>query len=327
MAIIDKNGGIHGSAGSVVYRTYRGMNVVQSKPKKKKQTPASIRSACEFGLASSAARVIREAFYPLHRSRHDGGMGNRLTSAVCTSIRASAKERGERDLHDGNLSFLEGFSFNAASPLFPSLQVKPQVSLTEEGQVKVELPEINLDRELLDRFYEAKRFRIRFLLIAFNFREEFYELVDMKEAVMDRGEQIPAQELLFDNDRPKGSLLLLSASIDYLSYNRLDKSYEPLNTKEFSPCDIIAAFPAVDEAEPGYRKQRYQELPEATRNSRTGLFGGYKGAAMREKVDKLNGQGRQWDSWRAEDSGIGGRKWPKEDDWKDMIGKRTSFKE
>ncbi|WP_374165915.1 hypothetical protein [Arcticibacter sp. MXS-1] len=211
MAIIDKNGGIHGSAGSVVYRTYRGRNVLQSKPKRKKQTPASIRSACEFGLASSSARIIRQAFHPLHRDLHDGAMVNRLTSAVSRSIRASSKERGERDLHDGDLSFLEGFSFNAASGLFPSLQVKPRVSLTEQGQVKVSLPSLGVDSELLDRFYEAGRFRIRFVLVAFNFREEFYEYVDVKDVVLSRLSPLPAQELLFDGEWPQGCLLLLGA--------------------------------------------------------------------------------------------------------------------
>ncbi|TQM52121.1 hypothetical protein BDE36_3923 [Arcticibacter tournemirensis] len=41
MAVIDSKGGIHGTAGSVVYRSYGGMNIVQSRPRRFKQTEAS----------------------------------------------------------------------------------------------------------------------------------------------------------------------------------------------------------------------------------------------------------------------------------------------
>ncbi|WP_374164817.1 hypothetical protein [Arcticibacter sp. MXS-1] len=293
MAIIDKKGGIHGTAGSVVYRTYRGMNLVQGRPGKRKQTATSIRSACEFGLGSSAARMIRTAFSPLYQGKNDGTMVNRLTSAVSKSIGASGKERGERDLHDGDVSFLNGFSFNAKSPLFQYLQIRPEVSLSPQGQLTIKLPSMKQNKELLNPFgSQACRFRLRFLLVAINFKEDFYEYVDLKTVTIDGSERLPGQELIFEGEWPKGCMLLLGALLEYQGYNLLDECYETLNSKNFCPCEIITAIPARDEAEEGYAKQRYEQLPRETRHKQMKFYKNYEGPLMHWKVDKLGGKGR-----------------------------------
>ncbi|PRY51416.1 hypothetical protein B0I27_1071, partial [Arcticibacter pallidicorallinus] len=41
MAKVDKKGIVRGTAGSVVYRGYREMNIIQGKPRKFEQTSAS----------------------------------------------------------------------------------------------------------------------------------------------------------------------------------------------------------------------------------------------------------------------------------------------
>ena len=45
MAKVNSKGMVSGTAGSVVYRNYRGMNIIQGKPRKFKQTEGSIRAA------------------------------------------------------------------------------------------------------------------------------------------------------------------------------------------------------------------------------------------------------------------------------------------
>ena len=109
MAIIDKKGALHGSVSNIVYRTWRDLNVVQTKPSRVKQTLSSKEAGLEFGLCSSTARVMREAFCWAYKGC-DGGMVNRFTSAVRKSVLASPKKRGERDIHAADLSFLKVFS-------------------------------------------------------------------------------------------------------------------------------------------------------------------------------------------------------------------------
>ncbi|MGV3705343.1 MAG: hypothetical protein ACO1NU_08185, partial [Arcticibacter sp.] len=88
MAKVDNKGMVHGTAGSVVYRRYRNMNIIQGKPRKFKQTTESIRAATEFGLSSTTAAVIRQAFQPAYVHR-DGQAASRSTQLVYWGIRGS----------------------------------------------------------------------------------------------------------------------------------------------------------------------------------------------------------------------------------------------
>ncbi|WP_170827295.1 hypothetical protein [Arcticibacter eurypsychrophilus] len=47
MATIDNKRMVHGTAGSVIYREYRGKNIIQGKAKAFKQPEKTIRSATE----------------------------------------------------------------------------------------------------------------------------------------------------------------------------------------------------------------------------------------------------------------------------------------
>src|SRR5690606_16602418 len=132
-------GMVSGTAGSVIYRNYRGMNIIQGKPRKFEQTEDSIKAATEFGLSSSTAGVIRSAFEPAYLHR-DGEAAARCTQLVYRSIRNSLTGyRGHRDLHDGDLSCLEGMEFNIKSKLSEVLQVSHQVSRDEQGKITVSL--------------------------------------------------------------------------------------------------------------------------------------------------------------------------------------------
>ncbi|MGX5688039.1 hypothetical protein [Arcticibacter tournemirensis] len=262
MVILDTKGGIHGKAGNVIYRRYRGMTIVQGQPKKFQQTVASRESSSEFGMSSSCGRIIREAFLPAYRDLYDGGMINRLSRTVYQCIRNSrSKGRGERDLHDGELGFLEGMEFNLHSRLSDCLKVKPAVRRNEKGQVLVSLPEINAQTDVVSPFKREKidRYRLRFMLVAFNFRQEFYEYVGVKDVEMGREERAAAQELLFDGEVPQGSLLILMASVSCLDYNDYELRYESMNTKEYSPAALIATYPSKEEAPAGYGEMRVDD--------------------------------------------------------------------
>ncbi|WP_374165916.1 hypothetical protein [Arcticibacter sp. MXS-1] len=115
--------------------------------------------------------------------------------------------------------------------------------------------------------------------------------------------------------------------LEYLSYNRLDKTYGSINSKAFSPCEIIAAIPARDEAGQGYGRQRYEKLREAGPQVLLSFFSDYPGRKMREKVEKLMGEGRLRLPWNRTSTDSGGEQRSQEDDWVDLKGKRTSFKE
>lgn len=134
---------VRGTAGSVIYRMYRGKNIVQGISRKIKQSEGSIRSSTGFGLSSSSAAVIRRAFQPAFIYR-DGAAPSRCTQQVYRSLRNSLSGSiGQRDLHDANLQDLVGMEFNGASRLAEVLQVSHSVHRNAEGNLEVSLGRFN----------------------------------------------------------------------------------------------------------------------------------------------------------------------------------------
>ncbi|EOR96691.1 hypothetical protein ADIARSV_0114 [Arcticibacter svalbardensis MN12-7] len=245
MATIDNKGMVHGTAGSVIYRAYRGKNIIQGKSKAFKQTEKTKRSATEFGLSSSAAAVIRAAFEPAYFFK-DGTAAYRSTQLVYRSILNNVSgEKGKRDLHDGDLSFLKGFDFNANSKLHEVLQINHEVSKSAEGVVSVTLGSLNTKTEI-KRPKNASgaymKHRIRLMLVAFNFREEYYENLGVKDIDMEGYQNIEGQVITFTEAVPEDCLAIVSMSL--ILYSPICQTNESilLNSTTFSPCAIIGTF-------------------------------------------------------------------------------------
>lgn len=249
MAKINNKGMVSGSAGSVVYRNYRGMNIIQGKPRHFQQSSESIKASTEFGLSSSAAAIIRSAFEPAYLHR-DGEAAARSTQLVHRSIRNSLTAvMGQRDLHDGDLRFLEGMDFNVRSKLSEVFQVSHQVSRDEQGRVMVSLGAIEAKTAIRLPGWmqkQASRYRIRFSLIGFNFRKEYYEYLEFRDLEIGRNEKREAQQILFQTAPPKDQLLLLSMTLMAYSGRNMEEGAVLLNSRECSPCALIAAFAAAE---------------------------------------------------------------------------------
>ncbi|EOR95412.1 hypothetical protein ADIARSV_1413 [Arcticibacter svalbardensis MN12-7] len=245
MASIDNKGMIHGTAGSVIYREYRGKNIIQGKAKAFKQTEKTKRSATEFGLSSSSAAVIRTAFEPAYFFK-DGTAAYRSTQLVYRSILNNVTgEKGKRDLHDGDLSFLQGLDFNANSKLHEVLQMNHEASKSANGVVSVTLGSLNTQTDI-KRPKNASgaymKHRIRLMLVAFNFREEYYENLGFQDLDIEGYQIIEGQVITFTEPVPEDCLALVSMSL--MLYSTIAQTNESilLNSKEFSPCAIIGTF-------------------------------------------------------------------------------------
>ncbi|EOR96351.1 hypothetical protein ADIARSV_0456 [Arcticibacter svalbardensis MN12-7] len=245
MATIDKKGMVHGTAGSVIYREYRGKNIIQGKAKAFKQTEKTKRSATEFGLSSSSAAVIRTAFKPAYFFK-DGTAAYRSTQLVYRSILNNVTgEKGKRDLHDGDLSFLKGLDFNANSKLAKVLQMSHSVSQSEAGLMSVTLGSLDT-KTGIKRPKNASgaymKHRIRLMLVAFNFREEYYENLGFQDLDIDGYQTIEEQVITFTEKVPEDCLALVSMSL--MLYSSVSQTNESilLNSVAFSPCAIIGAF-------------------------------------------------------------------------------------
>ncbi|MGV3706464.1 MAG: hypothetical protein ACO1NU_13910 [Arcticibacter sp.] len=247
MAKVDNKGMVHGTAGSVVYRRYRNMNIIQGKPRKFKQTTESIRAATEFGLSSTTAAVIRQAFQSAYVHR-DGQAASRSTQLVYRGIRGSLSgSAGRRDLHDADLSSIVGMEFNINSPLKEVLQFNHQVERDEQGKIRVFMGAFDSKTDIRvppGIRKSASKYRIRFSLIGFNFRQEYYEFLEVRDLEVQKYAQVEAQEIRFEAQPEADQLLLLSVSLLAYSETRMEQGYLLLNSKNFSPCALIAAYAA-----------------------------------------------------------------------------------
>ena len=252
MAHVDKNGMIRGTAGSVIYRSYGKKNLIQGKPRAFKQTQESIKTSAEFGLSSSAAAIIRRAFDPAYLFR-DGAAVSRSTRYVYHSIRNSTSAAvGKRDLHDADLSYLNGREFNADSPLADVLRVVPQVLQSAEGKISVVLPDLNTQTDIKKPKWineQSNKYRIRLTLVAFNFREEYYEHLDIQDIDLDKYDTLSGQTITFNGTINPACILMVSMSLLFYKYVDATQEYILLNCKAFSPCAVIAAFQSSEPAD------------------------------------------------------------------------------
>ena len=195
--------------------------------------------------------MMRDVFNVIYAG-YDGAMVNRLCGQVYKSITASeSKQRGERDLHDGDLSYLEGFQFNNNSPLDKVMKVRPVVSLNDEGKIQVNLPAMRKDQLLKGPQRNHQHYTIRLMLVSFDFKNEVYSYIGHRNLSVLRGLAIEAQEWVFDEAVPAGRIIMLSMSVHAYTKDKLD-GLQSVNSKEWSPAEIIGAWhtPAAQEANP-----------------------------------------------------------------------------
>ena len=245
MAIIDSRGRIRGPIHNLVYRVVGKKNIIQSRSRNIKQTAATQASGLEFGLASTSACVIRHAFSPIVRWS-DSGMINRWTQAVLKSIRGSrSKQRGERDLHDGDTTYLQGFQFNTSSPLTEVLSVRPTVAADQQGMLSIHLPAFKEYGDIKGP-KDPSLCKLRLLVVAFHFKEESYEYLRYEEIEIPRSGTVAAQTWQIDTRVVPGNLILVGMSMDFYGIDYLTGA-AGMNSKDYSPAEIIGAFQVNDE--------------------------------------------------------------------------------
>lgn len=289
MAIIDSRGRLHGKVGPVVYRTVGKTSIVQIKAAKVRQTHATKESAVEFGLASNSARIIRMALFPLTYTA-DGGMINRLNTAVLKCIKSAEDlQKGERDLHDADLKNLEGFQFNKHSPLDQVLKVRPVAELDADKRVKVHIPAFQ-QQGGLQRPVHSYGCILRLMLVAVNFREDYYEYCSYTDIDLGRGNSFAGYDWEPEEVMPEGSIVMLSVSLHYLGASGMVEQPISMNTKEFSPAEIVAAF-HVPVSEAG-DKQTPEQATQAVEEEMLKRFplNNYRGEELKKKIQKMRVQ-------------------------------------
>lgn len=141
---------LKGIAGEMVYRSYRGKQVVQSRPeiRENKRTAGTVKAARLFGQASSLGAGIRMGLGSIHKKWYDGTMSYRLNAELLRCL-YSAKDADTEQLNFTSDCFrnLAGFEFNAKSPL-KKYFLKPLTIRVEENRMFVDVPELQIPGDI-----------------------------------------------------------------------------------------------------------------------------------------------------------------------------------
>lgn len=141
---------IKGAAGSVIFREYRGVQIVQGKPRiiKSHRTEGTKKAAKTFGKASKLAHGIRWGLGYICEKFYDGTMIYRLNSEVLRCLSASKDpETQQFNFNADSFSTLAGFEFNVGSMVKNNFFVQPSVTI-EGTKLRVTIPELKIPSDL-----------------------------------------------------------------------------------------------------------------------------------------------------------------------------------
>lgn len=156
---------IRGLMNDVVYREYRGQQILQSKPHTPKQhrTEGTEKAATVFGKASKLAAEIRVGLHHISTRFCDGKMNYRLSAEILHSLNSVKNTTTQTfDLKPDSFRSLVGFEFNLNSPLKNNLLVQPIISLNGTT-LQIEIPELKIPIAL--KFPEDRLDRCKLIIV------------------------------------------------------------------------------------------------------------------------------------------------------------------
>jgi len=240
---IAANGAIRGLVGNLVARKIGNQQIIQSRPRKFKQTVATKEASTDFGRASKFGGFIRACLSDTHLDLYDSRMVSRLNGQILRTMRANPDQiRGRMCLQQGKLNRLANFQFNEKSNTQDYLNFDIELSLNEENLLAIDIPRFKKDRDI--KFLDAAgKMVIVINAMAIDIANADVKIVSYTEIEIDclrlRGWR-EAERIAVDCNAFKGSVIFVGLSVLYLNNSRGRDIL--LNSKELHPANIVGAF-------------------------------------------------------------------------------------
>lgn len=233
---------IKGTAGPIVYKRYRDLQVVQGRPRftPGSQTKETKRAAAEFGLASKLSMNIRDNLSSIVTDFFDGKMVNRMNSEVIYILnQALDPQTGIYQFKSDSFSRLTGFEFNFNSPVRDNFFAQPQLTATETT-LDIKIPELHLPQEM--KFpKDGPLCKLSFAVGFFDLVHGRMELSPIQSTEIKYSfspELIPEQNLSFEIE--PGCLCITVISMQYCRSIFIGQVLT--NTKSFNPVAVLNTF-------------------------------------------------------------------------------------
>jgi hypothetical protein len=250
---------IKGKVGSVIYREYRGSQLIQGIPKKIKShlTEGTKNAAKTFGKASKLARGMRWSLLYVCHKFYDGTMIYRLNAEILRCI--NAVKDPETQLFNFNadsFASLKGFEFNVGSMVKNNFFVQPAIRV-EGTTLQITIPEIKIPSDLKWPIDRPKCCKLVIVASMIDLKKGLTELA--KPQVMD----IPysytpsvVASQTFDFEVVPGCLCITAISLQYIEETFIGEN--TINSKAFNPSAILHTYIADGVTDPLFTKNWHE---------------------------------------------------------------------
>lgn len=194
----------------------------------------------EFTNAARAAKLLRISVTGILSDVTDGRVVSRLFALMVKAAKADmTNPRGERNVLDGDLHFLEGFNFNVKSHLNTVLKASFVSSVDRvTGKLEIQIPSFT-PATMLEKPKDATHFKLISagteldfpgnVSVKKEYESDFLPLNNVATAVIDIVHQLTA-----NNVHPL--FLLLGVTF----FSKVNGDYEPAGGLEFNALSIVA---------------------------------------------------------------------------------------
>ncbi len=237
---------LHGSIGDISYYSDKYGKYAKRKSslnlERIKKDPAfrkSRESSFEFGRASSAGKILRQAFQPLLHKNGDSRLISRLTREMLKAIQADiTHDHGKRDITGGKPEQLNGFEFTEV-PL-DALVRMPYRGIVdrESGRVSILIPEF-IPQEDLSAPKGTTHIRFIAGCALVNFKDRTYELLQGGSKEIAYGHQKEAgfqMDLMLPAEKDKTVFLAMGAEF----YQKVNETFCPLENEAYYALKVIS---------------------------------------------------------------------------------------
>lgn len=201
------------------------------------QTPATKRTAADFGTASKTSGLIRRALneYTIHC--YDNQLHYNLNKKLGEILRADVSPAGQRVITAQNMQPFQGFRFNSAAIIQPHAVIE-----NNEGAINISFPDTFNNKS------NTTHIAVKAIALTVNFAKNTTRQVASNTVIIKRGEKCPP--LTMNIKRRDLTIIILETQSFYEVNGQLHISEDKKN----NALDVIAVLPPVETPKEPKRK-------------------------------------------------------------------------
>ena len=240
MARLDKNKFLSGVIGNLVFRNLDGKQIVQSKPESINQSKLTKLSGSEFRKCSQWAKMLRQHLSDFLIHQTDSYMYRRFTGRLYSAIQKNTSLlKGERTPLNSNLEDMVGFDFNSNSPFKEYFLPTMTVTLNNQRQVELFIPEFESKSEVV---FPKQNGRAELLVYVVATSLQYNTSVEDAYIILPiiQNNSLIPETVWTSPVLPEHHFVLVTAKIMYFDTDKFTvKNY--INSKEINPACILLA--------------------------------------------------------------------------------------